>query len=103
MSKNPAWNAHNEAVRKANEAYEEKVKPLRIKLSTDITVTEKRFDDKINPLVFEKKKLIEDLKKEYTDAISAAEKERNSANKRAQDVLRAELKASEKTKEEVKA
>ena len=104
MSKNPAWNAYNESVRKINEDYESKVRPLRVALSTKITDTEKRFDAKIEPLVREKKKLVENLKTDYTDKVTEAEKERTRAIKAARDVLNAELAAKkDEKKEEVAA
>lgn len=93
MSKNPAWNAYNEEVRKINEAYEATVKPLRVALSADLDETNVRFFNKINPLTQERDKILAGLKKDYTEQVSKSEKLRTDAMKRAHAVLKAELEA----------
>ena len=98
MSKNPAWNACNEATRKANEEYESSVKPLRVTLAKDIRETEKRFDEQIVPLQIEKKENIDMLKNEYSDKVMEAEAKRRKAVKVAHDVLNAELAAARSEK-----
>jgi hypothetical protein len=94
MSKNPAWNAYNESVRKISEEYEAEVKPLRVKLSADLAKEERRFDDKINPLVMEKGVVLGGLKDAYSKKVADAEKKRREAVNRAQAVLNAELAAA---------
>lgn len=93
MSKNPAWNAYNESTRKINEEYEATVKPLRTALSKDIAATEKKLDAKIEPLLLEKKQLVEKLKADFGDKITEAEKTRRTAMTQAQKVLNAERSA----------
>jgi hypothetical protein len=93
VSKNPAWNAYNEEVRKINDAYESSVKPLRVTLSKELAATEKKFDAKINPLVLEKRTILDGLKEKYSDEVTASEKTRREAMVRAKEVLNAELKA----------
>jgi hypothetical protein len=97
MSKNPAWNAYNEAVRKANEDYEATIKPLRISATKEIAVTEKRFDDQIEPLIAEKKTLVQGLKDTYSNKVVETEKARREAVKRAADVRNVELAAAKET------
>jgi len=94
MSKNPAWAAYNESVRLANEEYEKSIKPLRNTLSTEIAQTERRFDDKINPLIIEKRTIITGLKDKYSDAVVEAETKRNAAIKTAAAVRQAEMNAT---------
>lgn len=93
MSKNPAWNAYNEAVRAINSEYEVSVQPLRKQVSVEIAKTEKKYDEKINPLVMEKAKIIGEIKIQYTEKVMEAEQARQKATKTAHDVLQAELKA----------
>lgn len=99
MSKNPAWNAHNETVRQLNERYESSVKPLRKTLGEELAKTEKRFNAKIIPLQQEKKTIIEDLKIGYAEAVMEHEVERRRNVKTAKDVLQAELAAIKSEKE----
>lgn len=102
MSKQPAWNAYNKAVLEANEEYDKSVKPLRVKLSDELAATEKRFSDKIEPLILERDTITKKLKESYSDKVMEAEKKRRDAIKRAHDVRVAELSAlppEEKKKE----
>lgn len=93
MSKSHAWNAYNEATRKANADYEESVKPLRVSLAKGITAVEKKFDEQIVPLQIEQKENVEMLKAEYAEAVMNAKASRRAAIKSASDVLNAERKA----------
>lgn len=103
MSKNPAWNAYNEAVRQANQDYEDVIKPLRVKVSEDIKIAEDRFKKKIDPLIQERDKVLFDLKEAYSDKVGATEDIRSAAVKRAADVRNAELAAAKDKKEEATA
>lgn len=93
MSKNPAWNAYNESVREINEAYEQEIKPLRQTLSIEIRAKEKKYDDQIEPLVLEKRAIIDGLKAGFQEKVKIAEEKRKKALQNAQHVLQAEVKA----------
>ena len=97
MSKNPAWNAYNEKGREINEEYEKTVRPLRIKLGSELATIEKRFDDKIRPLVLERETLLGGLKDKYAEQVKEAEEKRQKAIKVAHNVLTAELAAGKTT------
>lgn len=93
MSKNPAWNAYNETVRKLNEEYELAVVPLRKSLSANLAQTEKKYEDLIMPLMAERKTIVEELKIEYVEAVQEHEVKRRKAVKVAHEVLQAEISA----------
>ena len=94
MSKNPAWASYNETVRTINEDYEKTVKPLRVHLSVEIAMTEKRINDKIEPLLLEKRTVISGLQEAFAEKITIADKKRRDAVKVANDVKAAEIAAA---------
>ncbi len=98
MSKNPAWNAYNEKHREINEAYDQEMKPARAALSQQIAATEKRFDDQIEPLVLEKKSLIDGLKAEFQEKALDLETKRKKALKVAHEVLQTEIRTAKDEK-----
>ena len=93
MSKNPAWNAYNETVRKLNEDYEAQVVPLRKALRENLTKTEAKYEGLIAPLLKERKAIVEELQIEYAEAVVEHEVSRRKAVKVAHDVLQAEIAA----------
>ncbi len=100
MSKNPAWNAYNEKHReiKANEAYEDEIKPIRAALSSSLAETERRINPKIEALVEERTTIVDKLKSDYADKVHEIVKERNAEVARAHKVLNAELDAAKLAK-----
>lgn len=93
MSKNPAWNAYNETVRKLNEDYENAVVPLRKSLRENLTKTEAKYEGLIAPLLKERKAIVEELQVEYAESVVEHEVARRKAVKVAHDVLQAEIAA----------
>lgn len=93
MSKNPAWNEYNEKCREINEAYDHEAKPLRAKLSAEITATEKKYNDQIQPLVLERDGLVSGLRAGFQERVRELEEKRKKALKTAHEVLQAEVHA----------
>jgi hypothetical protein len=98
MSKNPAWNAYNEKHREINEAYDAEAKPLRAQLSQEITATEKKYNDKIKPLILERDALTSSLRAGFQEKVRELEEKRKKALKTAHEVLQSEIRAAKSDK-----
>lgn len=92
MSKNPAWTAYNKAVQEANEKYDEDIKPLRAKFRSEVDLTEKHFDDKINPLITERKLSLERLQEAYQEGVTKFWDKNRKEVASAKKILETELK-----------
>lgn len=103
MSKNPAWNAYNEKHREINAAYDEEAVPLRAQLSQEITATEKKYNDKIKPLVIERDSLTSGLRAGFSEKVRELEEKRKKALKTAHEVLQSEIEAFKQNKSAVPA
>lgn len=103
MPRNPAWKTYNETVEQINAAYDETMKPARKKLSDNIEATEKRFNKKIEPLILERNRVIEQFKNDFAELTRGEEEKRNAAMMRAAQVRNAELAAQKKTDAEAAA